>query len=116
MEITLGTSLEDLGPSQSPNTTDQRENRRDFELREWDNNELTGGNLKMLNKSLKALTQGGRVRDDEAEAHEEEMATDIRPIMIQASNLLVCLIHQLTEIIRIGTRIKKFKLLKIKFA
>ena len=90
MEITLGTSVEDLGPAQSPTTTDQRENRRDFESREGDSNELTGGNLKMLNKSLKALTQGGRAKDDEDQ--DEEVAMDIRPAMIQASNLLVCVL------------------------
>ena len=75
--------VEDLGPAQSPSTTDQKDNRDEFTADEFDGKDLTGGNLKMLTRSLKALAQ------DDNKPQDLEVALDVRPALIQASNLLV---------------------------
>ena len=73
----------DAGPAQSPVSTYLQDEMGEFEARDEDQNDLTGGNLKMLAWGLRALTH-------EAEKEEEEdMALDVRPVLMQASNLLV---------------------------
>ncbi|KAK2567522.1 putative E3 ubiquitin ligase complex SCF subunit sconB [Acropora cervicornis] len=74
-------SLENIGPVQSAVTTEQRENAEDFVASDLDGNDLTGGNLKLLTRSLQALTQEDR-------PDELEVALDVRPALVQASNLL----------------------------
>ena len=81
--IVVVKSLRNIGPAQTPTTADQRARREEFESKLEDRNDLTGGNLKMLAKSLRALM---REKDNEPE---EEVALDIRPSLVQAANLLV---------------------------
>ena len=75
--------MEDIGPVQSATTTDQREHADEFAAADFDGNDLTGGNLKMLARSLKALAR------DENKTEDVDVALDVRPTLIQASNLLV---------------------------
>ena len=74
--------MENIGPVQSAVTTEQRENAEDFVASDLDGNDLTGGNLKLLTRSLQALTQEDR-------PDELEVALDVRPALVQASNLMV---------------------------
>ena len=75
--------MENIGPAQSATTNDQKENADEFAAADFDGNDLTGGNLKMLTRSLKALAQ------DEDKPEDVDVALDVRPTLIQASNLLV---------------------------
>ena len=83
VEIELTHSTENIGPVQSATTTDQREHANEFAASDFDGNDLTGGNLKMLNRSLNALAQ------DEDKPQDLDVALDVRPTLVQASNLLV---------------------------
>lgn len=74
-------SLENIGPVQSAVTTELRENAEDFVTSDLDGHDLTGGNLKLLTRSLQALTQEDR-------PDELEVALDVRPALVQASNLM----------------------------
>ena len=73
----------DAGPAQSPVTVYLEEHLDEFETRYDDQNDLTGGNLKMLAWGLQALAQ------DESKTEDEDVALDVRPVLMQASNLLV---------------------------
>ena len=75
-------SIENVGPAHSAATTELREHGDEFTAEDFDGNDLTGGNLKLLTRSLKALT-----REDKPE--ELDVALDVRPTLVQASNLLV---------------------------
>ena len=75
-------SIENVGPAHSAATTELREHGDEFTAGDFDGNDLTGGNLKLLTRSLKALT-----REDKPE--ELDVALDVRPTLVQASNLLV---------------------------
>ena len=83
VEITLTHSMEDIGPAQSAPTADQKEHADEFTAGEFDGNDLTVGNLKLLTRSLKALANGGDKPED------LDVALDVRPTLVQASNLLV---------------------------
>lgn len=83
VEIELTHSMEDIGPVQSATTTDQRDHANEFAASDFDGNDLTGGNLKMLTHSLKALAKEGDKPQD------ADVALDVRPTLVQASNLLV---------------------------
>lgn len=74
--------LENIGPVQSAVSTELRENADKFTASDLVGHDLTGGNLKLLTRSLQALTQEGR-------PDELEVALDVRPVLVQASNLLV---------------------------
>lgn len=82
VDIPCSHSMEDIGPAQSPATTEFKEHGDEFVASDFDGNDLTGGNLKILARSLKALTN-----DDKPE--ELDVALDVRPTLVQASNLLV---------------------------
>ncbi|XP_032241718.1 probable E3 ubiquitin ligase complex SCF subunit sconB isoform X2 [Nematostella vectensis] len=82
VDVVVTKSLEDVGPAQSPTTTDQRSQIDEFESRPEDQNDLTGGNLKMLARGLRAL-----MRENDADK-EEELALDVRPALVQAANVL----------------------------
>jgi len=84
VEIEFTHSLENIGPVQSAATTDQREHANEFAATDFDGNDLTGGNLKMLTRSLKALAN-----QDEDKPQDLDVALDVRPTLVQASNLLV---------------------------
>ena len=75
-------STENVGPAHSAATTELREHGDEFTAEDFDGNDLTGGNLKLLTRSLKALT-----REDKPQ--ELDVALDVRPTLVQASNLLV---------------------------
>ena len=83
--------MEDIGPVQSATTTDQKDHADEFTASDFDGNDLTGGNLKMLTHSLKALAQ------DEDKPEDTDLALDVRPTLVQASNLLVRVISLCTE-------------------
>ena len=77
--------MEDIGPAQSAPAADQKEHGDEFAAAaDFDGNDLTGGNLKLLTRSLKALAQDGGEKSEDL-----EVALDVRPILVQASNLLV---------------------------
>ncbi|XP_031567155.1 probable E3 ubiquitin ligase complex SCF subunit sconB [Actinia tenebrosa] len=80
IDISVVQTLKDIGPAQSPATTDQRGHQDEFETKDEDKNDLTGGNLKMLAKSLRALMRERR--------EPEDIALDVRPTLVQALNLL----------------------------
>ena len=82
VEVPCTHSIENVGPAHSAATTELREHGVEFTAEDFDGNDLTGGNLKLLTRSLKALT-----RDDKPE--ELDVALDVRPTLVQASNLLV---------------------------
>lgn len=82
VEILVVKTMNNAGPVQTPTTADQLKRKAEFESKAEDQNDLTGGNLKMLAKSLRLLLK----QKDEPE---EEVALDIRPALVQASNLLV---------------------------
>ena len=82
VELPLAHSIENVGPVQSATTTELKEHADEFVASDFDGNDLTGGNLKILTRSLKALA-----RDDKP--GELDVALDVRPTLIQASNLLV---------------------------
>lgn len=81
-EVLCTHSIENIGPAHSAATTELREHGDEFTAQDFDGNDLTGGNLKLLTRSLKALT-----REDKPE--ELDVALDVRPTLVQASNLLV---------------------------
>lgn len=83
VEIEFTHSLEDIGPAQSAASADERDHADEFAASDFDGNDLTGGNLKMLTRSLKALAQ------DEDKPRDLDVALDVRPTLVQASNLLV---------------------------
>lgn len=83
--------MEDIGPAQSATTTDQKDHADEFAATDFDGNDLTGGNLKMLTRSLKALTR------DEDKPEDTDLALDVRPTLVQASNLLVEVISLCSE-------------------
>ncbi|KXJ05727.1 putative E3 ubiquitin ligase complex SCF subunit sconB, partial [Exaiptasia diaphana] len=82
VDILIVKTMNNIGPVQTPTTADQLQRKAEFESKAEDQNDLTGGNLKMLAKSLRLLLK----QKDEPE---EEVALDIRPALVQASNLLV---------------------------
>ena len=75
--------MEDIGPAQSATTTDQKDHADEFTASDFDGNDLTGGNLKMLTRSLNALAR------DKDKPEDIDVALDVRPTLVQASNLLV---------------------------
>lgn len=81
-EVLCTHSIVNVGPAHSAATTELREHGDEFTAEDFDGNDLTGGNLKLLTRSLKALT-----REDKPE--ELDVALDVRPTLVQASNLLV---------------------------
>lgn len=81
-EVLCTHSIENVGPAHSAATAELREHGDEFTAEDFDGNDLTGGNLKLLTRSLKALT-----REDKPE--ELDVALDVRPTLVQASNLLV---------------------------
>ena len=81
-DIPFTHSLENIGPAQSAPTTELKECADDFKTSDFDGHDLTGGNLKILSHSLQALS-----REDKPD--DLEVALDVRPVLIQASNLLV---------------------------
>ncbi|XP_068731678.1 uncharacterized protein [Montipora capricornis] len=80
-DIPFTHSLENIGPAQSAPTTELKECADDFKTSDFDGHDLTGGNLKILSHSLQALA-----REDKPD--DLEVALDVRPVLIQASNLL----------------------------
>ena len=81
-EIMIAQVMENVGPAQSAPTADQKEHGDEFTAADFDGNDLTGGNLKLLTRSLKALADGGDKPED------LDVALDVRPTLVQASNLL----------------------------
>ena len=75
--------MENIGPAPSAPTADQRDHADEFVASDFDGKDLTGGNLKMLTRSLKALAQ------DKDKPQDVDQALDVRPALVQASNLLV---------------------------
>ncbi|XP_022782225.1 uncharacterized protein LOC111323186 [Stylophora pistillata] len=83
-ELLISQMMEDIGPAQSAPAADQKEHGDEFAAAaDFDGNDLTGGNLKLLTRSLKALAQDGGEKSEDL-----EVALDVRPILVQASNLL----------------------------
>lgn len=74
--------MEDIGPAQSAATTELKEHADEFIASDFDGHDLTGGNLKILAHSLKALA-------NEDKPDEMVLALDVRPTLVQAANLLV---------------------------